>query len=314
MSCTSSTHARTERDDFRLSGGERPTGLKCTELKSERPKFYILCKTITLAMESLPEKFSENLLNQLLDLFVLPELRNRKEAGKLEEPFNLRGAQIIFYSDERKPQIRINSEVKAIAYVKLKSGISKNKGDPIYEHEIEGLDRFQLTNEDDPDCGHATLVKIANRWIIAFDFRYNKALAKKQIDTAKQFYESAEFSYKQKNYASCLDNLFSAAELASKTVLLLMPDPKFRKKTTHGGIQLKYNRFADLGNVEPEFREALNKLSGIRVRARYHGDVPISEEEIQRLLENVKKMITDATERVQSEDKPVAYRFKIKKE
>jgi uncharacterized protein (UPF0332 family) len=260
---------------------------------------------MTLTMESLPEKFSENLLNQLFELFVLPELRTRKETGKLEDPFNLHRAQVIFYPDGRKTQIRINSEVKAIAYMKLKSGISKNKGDPIYEHEIEGIDPFQLTDEDDPDCGHATLVKIANSWIIAFDFRYNKALAKKHIDTAKQFYESAEFSYKQKNSASCLDNLFSAAELASKAVLLLIPDPKFRKKTTHGGIQLKYNRFADLGNVKPEFREALNKLSGLRVRARYHGDVPISEEEIQRLLENVKKMITDATNRIESKAKPL---------
>jgi uncharacterized protein (UPF0332 family) len=91
-----------------------------------------------------------------------------------------------------------------------------------------------------------------------------------------------------------------------------MPDPKFRRKTTHGGIQKKYNQFADLGNVDPEYREALNKLSGIRARARYlQGDVPISKEEIQRLLENVKKMISDATERIQTKDKPLAYRFKI---
>jgi uncharacterized protein (UPF0332 family) len=256
-------------------------------------------------MESLPEKFSETLLNQFLDLFVLPELRTRKEEGKLEEPFNLQKAQIIFYPDGRKNQIRINSEVKAVAKIKLKSGISKNKGDPIYAHEIEGITPLQLTDKDDPDCGHATLLRIADNWVIGFDFRYNKALAKKHIDTAKQFYESAEFSYKQKNSASCLDNLFSAAELASKAVLLLMPDPKFRKKTTHATIQLKYNRFADLGNVKPEFREALNKLSGLRARARYNGDVPISEEEIQGLLENVNKMIADATNRIEPKADPL---------
>ena len=184
--------------------------------------------------------------------------------------------------------------------MKLKSGISKNKGDPIYEHEIEGLDRFQLSDEEeDPDRGHVTLVKIADSWIITFDFRYNKALAKKLIDTAKQFYDSAEFSFRQKNSASCLDNLFSAAELAAKSVLLLIPDPKFRKKTGHGGIQFKYNRYANLGNVKPEFRKALNKLSGLRERARYHGEILISEEEIRGLLKNVKEMIAEAINRIE---------------
>jgi uncharacterized protein (UPF0332 family) len=250
-------------------------------------------------MEQLPEEHYGKLLDQFLQLFILPELKRRKEEGKLEDSLSLRMAQIIFHSDGRKPQVRINSEVKVLAYAKLKSGISKNKGDLIYSTEIEDLSNFHLTDEDDPDCGHATIVKIGDRWIIAFDFRYNKALAKKHIETARQFYDSAAFSFKQKNNASCLDNLFSAAELASKAVLLLIPDPKFRKKTTHGGIQLRYNRFADLGNVEPKFREALNKLSGLRPRARYHGDVPISEQDIQSLLEIVKEMITDAIKRVE---------------
>jgi uncharacterized protein (UPF0332 family) len=263
-------------------------------------------------MEQLPEKYCGKLLDQFLELFVLPELKKRKEKDELEDSFSLRGAQIIFYPDGRKPQIRINSEVKVLAYAKLKSGISKNKGDPIYSTEIEDLNRFRLTDEDDPDCGHATIVKIGDRWIIAFDFRYNKALAKKHIETAKQFYESAAFSFKQKDYASCLDNLFSAAELASKAVLLLIPDPKFRKKTTHGGIQLRYNKFADLGNVEPNFREALNRLSSLRPRARYHGDVAISEKDIQSLLETAKEMITDATDRVEGKEKPLIYKLKLK--
>ena len=261
-------------------------------------------------MENPPEKFYENILNQFLDLFVLPEIRRRKEAGNLEGSFTLRGAEIIFHSDGRKPQIRINSEVKV--YMKLKKGISKNKGEPIRENEIEDMDLLRVPDEEDPDCAHATIVKIADRWVIAFDFRYNKGLAKKHIETANQFYESAEFSFGKKYFASCLDNLFSAAELASKAVLMLIPDPKLMKGKTHSGIKYKYNKFADLGNVEPRFRDSLNKLFGLRVRARYQGDVPLSEEEIRGLLENVKRMITDATDRIDSKDKPLIYHFILK--
>jgi HEPN domain-containing protein len=250
-------------------------------------------------LEQNDEKWSQILFQQFLDLFILPEIRRRKEAGKLEEPFNLRGAQIVFFADGKKPEIRLNSEIRAIANVKLKKGISKEKGDPIHDNEIAGLDKITLTEDEDPDCGHATLIRVQDSWIIAFDFRYNKGLAKKHIDAAKQFYDSAEFALTRKSWSSCLDNLFSAAELAAKAVLLLMPDPKFRKRVKHGGIQQRYNNFADLGNVKPEYRDALNKLSGLRPRARYlQGEIPISEAEIHALLESVKKMITDAMERI----------------
>jgi uncharacterized protein (UPF0332 family) len=261
--------------------------------------------------ENVPQQV---LLKQLFDLFIIPEIENRKANGKLADAFILLGAQIIFYADGKKNEVRINSEVQAIADVKLKNGISKQKDENIRYDEIEDIKGIRLTDEDDPDCGHVTLVRMGNTWNIAFDFRYNKSLAKKHIDTADQFYEAAEFSLSKKNLASCLDNLFSAAELASKAVLLLMPDPKFRKKATHGMIQQRYNEYAKLGNVEPDYRDSFNKLSSLRARARYlQGEIPITEEEIRTLCENVKKMILDATERIQTRDKQLVHRLKLKK-
>lgn len=194
-------------------------------------------------------EFGRKVFEQFMDLFVAPEIRRRQETGELDKPLDLRAAQIIFFPNGRKPQVRINSEVRAIGKVKLKPGISKKVGEDIFGHEVEGLKVINLTQEDDPDCGHATLVRIGDSWIIAFDFRYNKALSAKHIEVAKQFWESAEFSFKQRNWAPFIDTLFSAAELAAKSILLSMPDPKFRKKTRHRVIQRRYNRFADLGTL-----------------------------------------------------------------
>ncbi len=250
-------------------------------------------------MQELPEKLNENLLNHTLELFVQPEIKRRKEANTLPESFILKRAQIIFYSDgKRKNEVRLNSEVKAIADMKLKSGISKKKGEPIYENEVEGIKELRLTDEDDPDCGHITLIEIFNKWIISFDFRYNKALAKKHVESAKQFHELAQIAFDKGYYPPCLDCLFSAAELASKAVLLPDADPKFKKRTTHYVIYSKYNQFADLGNVDPVFRDTLNKLSSFRARARYFADVPITPEEIKSYLEIVNKMIVDAESRI----------------
>lgn len=245
-------------------------------------------------------EFGRKVFEQFMDLFVAPEIRRRQETGELDKPLDLRAAQIIFFPNGRKPQVRINSEVRAIGKVKLKPGISKKVGEDIFGHEVEGLKVINLTQEDDPDCGHATLVRIGDSWIIAFDFRYNKALSAKHIEVAKQFWESAEFSFKQRNWAPFIDTLFSAAELAAKSILLSMPDPKFRKKTRHRVIQRRYNRFADLGNVEPVYRKTFNKLSGLRDVARYlKKDTTISEREARNLLDNVRKMIKDASRRIE---------------
>ena len=183
--------------------------------------------------------------------------------------------------------------------MKFKPGISRKPGEPIFEHEIDGWQEVNLTKEDDPDCGHATLIRIADSWMIAFDFRYNKALSKKHIETAKQFYEAAEFSFDHGNWSPFIDNLFSATELIAKCVLLSMPDPKFRKKSSHKAIQIRFNRFASLGNVEAVYRETFNKLSGLRDPARYiKGVMSISEEEAKRLLNIVGSMIEDTTRHV----------------
>lgn len=241
------------------------------------------------------KEFSRTVFQQFMDVFITPEVQRRQETGELDKPLDLRAAQIIFFPDGKKPVVRINSEVKAIGKVKLKQGISKKAGEDIFEHEVEGLKEINLTENDDPDCAHATLRRIGNSWIIAFDFRYNKALSRKHLEMAKQFCEAAEFSFNQRNWAPFIDNLFSAAELTAKSTLLSMPDSKFREKTGHKGIQMKYNRFADLGNVEPVYRETFNKLSGLRNRARYlKGDITISEDEARNLLDIVEKMVEDA--------------------
>jgi len=45
-------------------------------------------------------------------------------------------------------EIRINNEVKAIGNVKMRKGVSKNVGDPIFEHEIEGLEGVSLPEKE----------------------------------------------------------------------------------------------------------------------------------------------------------------------
>jgi len=242
----------------------------------------------------LDESGARTLLTQLMTLYIYPELMKRQ----LPQDFSLRAAQILFYDDKRPCQVRINEEVRAIARVKLKSGVSKKKSEPIYESEVEDLKEINLTEYDDPNCAHVTLMRVGDTWTIEFDFRYNKRLVQKHIKAAKEFYEAAEFSYQKENWAPSIDNLFSAAELAAKSTLLLMPGTGFTKKSRHKSIQFRYNAFANLRNVPAEFKETLNNLSRLRNLARYlRGDFSINRRTIEDYMKIVRKMIDDAEKR-----------------
>ena len=178
-------------------------------------------------MDEIYRKAAEN----FLDTFITPEVIKRQDASELDKPLDLRAAQIIFYSDERIPEIRINSEVKAFGKMKLKDDVSKNPGDPVYENELEGFEDLYLSPDDDPNAGHATLLKIGSRWFLSFDFIYNKGLAGKHIEVAKQFLTLAEFALRETYLVAFIDNLFSASELLAKTQLMtLWSNPQFQKK------------------------------------------------------------------------------------
>jgi hypothetical protein len=243
------------------------------------------------------EEIARNASNHFMDIFITPEVIRRQENGELPKPLDLRAAQIIFHPNGNKPSVRINSEVKAVAKMKLKPGIEKNYGDSVYANELEGLEELTLTDEDDPDCGHVTLLKLNRTWLMAFDFIYNKGLAKKTIKTANEFIEAAEFSFSRQNWSAFADNLFSAAELLAKaTLLATWSDPEFREKTTHPAIHSRYNRFAHLGNIKPLHADTFNKLTKMRYPARYSKEeFSLLESEGQSLIDGIKSMLQETS-------------------
>jgi len=207
--------------------------------------------------------FMENAFRQIRDLWIIPELKRRQEAGELSQGFELHAAQVLFFPDERKTEVRINNEVQA---------------------DMEA---------SDPDCGHITVTRLDDVWKLEWDFRYNKALATKHIEMATQFYQLANLARQRGWFRPFVDTLFSAAELAAKARLLSVY-PDFRRKASHKGIKIKYNLWGKLQNVPPEHTTTLNRLTTFRTEARYfEGDLSISDDDAQELVDYVADMIED---------------------
>ncbi len=251
--------------------------------------------------DTINREMAQQFFEQMMALFVEPEVQRRKKTGEISDTFVLHGVQIVFYPDGQEPDVRLNHEVRAIAKIKLKEGVIKQPREPIYQSEIERFDQIVLADPEDADCGHATIVRINEAaWTLSFDFVYNKALSKIHLDRAEAFLKSAELNLVSENWPPFADNLFSACELIAKAILLGMPDPKFRQKASHAGIQLKFNKFADLGNVKDDVRVALNKLSGMRTTARYlkGGEFKLANKEAEEYLATVREMKQHAEIRI----------------
>lgn len=238
-----------------------------------------------------------------MDIYIRPEIARRQAHGQLPVPLALRAAQLICFADGRPNLVRLNEEVQAIAQVKLRGGVPRSKGETVYDDEIEGLDTVRLPESEDPDCGHATVLRFRDRWFVVFDFRYNLGKAAVVLNRAEEFFELAENARGRDAWASMIYVLAAAAESAARAELLLVPSPTFEKSKTHAAVLSRFNQWARLGNVAVEHKAALNRLMSLRPAAG-HGlqRFSIDPAEADALLDAVRGMIARATLRLSRRD------------
>jgi HEPN domain-containing protein len=221
---------------------------------------------------------SAETLQDIFDLYFGPEIERRKSAGNLIEPFVLRMAQVVFTEDQ-EPEVRLNDEVRISLIVKAQRTVQK--GDPVYDSDIEEIDSFELDHAD-ADAGHYTAVRWKGGWRILFDFRRNKGRALNFLKRAEEFLSVAEHALSQQFYGPFVDNTFSACELLAKAILITAAGTESSRAKSHRVIHSGINKWSKLGNVNGKFIEVFNKLSDARSSARYkaadvsnHGDANV---------------------------------------
>lgn len=212
--------------------------------------------------------FATNLLNNLMETWILPDVRKRQSDGELPKPIELDKAQIIFKLDGNKPLVRVNSEVRGQASIKLKDGCDIKAGDPIFANQIESITSFQLP-KDERDWGHATIMFAVEQSFIFFDFIYNKHKCAEHVSAANEFLQTATQSLASGLHRAFIDNLASASELAAKAYLLSQPDRSVMAAKSHTHIHSKINAQGKVGNVDGAHIEAFNQLQQLRYPARY---------------------------------------------
>jgi uncharacterized protein (UPF0332 family) len=239
---------------------------------------------------------------QAWDLWFLPEVERRQAAGTVPKPYEFTAGQVLFHADERGNEIRLNSEVKAVGKVKLKDGVSKEKGEWISQDEVEHWEALQLPETEDPNCGHFTVLRLGPHWHMFFDFIYNKGHSRVLLETAREFLAAAQHALTNNHLRSFADTLFSASELAATALLVTVPIPGTGAKFSHGGVHSRFNLFAKLGNVAVPHRESFNTLAAARSKARYHnGPYTMTRSEAEGHLASIQEFLQQVQERVTRE-------------
>jgi len=241
------------------------------------------------------QDISQKIFQQAIDLWIKPEMDKRKSLKRLPKDFKLRSAQILFSLDRVWNKVRLNEEVKAVA--KCKINCAKNKGDAIYEKDIDEIESINLT-EKDPNCAHITLLLFKNNWVISFDFAYNKKRIKEHIDVAKEFFESAKDNLEKKRLRPFFENSFACAELSAKAVLIQLPDKEILQGKDHSTRINKFKNWASLGNVKQEHSEILERLNQLRSSARYLCSTEFKKEKPKEIISKLSEMINFAESRI----------------
>ena len=173
---------------------------------------------------------------------------------------------------------------------KCKVNKDKNKGDIIYEEDIENIESIELTNRD-PNSAHVTLLLIKGRWIISFDFRYNKKRILEHINASKEFLESAKDNLTQDRLRPFFEDSFACAELLAKSILLQLPDKKILYGKNHTSRINQFKNWASLGNVNQQHSDILKRLKGLRPSARYLSSNEFKQENPKKVLSILEDML-----------------------
>lgn len=233
-----------------------------------------------------------------MEIWFLPEIKKRQESGQIPNTFVLHAAQLITFPDERPKVIRLNEEVAITAKARIKPGVQKDIGAFLSMEEIEGLESWQLPDTEDPNCGHLTIINLGGSWCLAFDFRFNKAEARKHLDAAEEFLAAARFSLKEVLLRAAAENLFNAAELAAKAYILMTPVKSASTSERHGFIHSRFNVLGRFGNIAPDQKDAFNTLSSMRPSARYlRAEFVAGIEELTELATQVADLVTSVQAR-----------------
>lgn len=244
------------------------------------------------------ERAGNELFRWALESFVNPELgRRQEEEGWGDSPILRFQVQ---FPEEDLPKILLNDEVQGFLEVKATGPIKK--GQVITTGDFSEISDYRPLDED-AGTPHITGFLHAGGWFVGFQLAHRHPARREHLDAGREFLAAAQDALEKRRLRVCLDAANSAAELLVKAELLSCgPAIDFAYKArSHDGLSMAYNLWGNLGNTDPRFVDALNRLRRLRSKARYlqGGQLP-EESQVEEILETLAAMEQQASHLVEA--------------
>jgi uncharacterized protein (UPF0332 family) len=239
--------------------------------------------------EEAATRAASEILSWVQSGYIEPEIQRRKEQDWWPEGTILYRFQVQF-PETGSPNVLLNDEVQGILEVKASGPIEK--GQLITEQDFSEISDYRPLDED-AGTPHVTGFAHGGSWFLGFQLAQRHPARREHLEAGQEFLATAQYAFEQGRLRVALDAANSAAELLAKAELLSCgPAIELAEKAhSHDGVSTIYNLWGRLGNTEPEFVDALNRLRWLRSRARYlKGDSLPELSQIENLLETLEAM------------------------
>lgn len=224
------------------------------------------------------------IFDQVMKIWVNPEIEVRIKNGWLKKGTKISRIQVVFFPGS-KPKVRFNERVYVTGKAKADRRITKGDEVKITMDNLEGIEV-----KCPPNCGHIALINLLGRWFVIFDARYYKKRIAKFIEKSKEFYESAKDDLKNGRSSPFFENCWASAELSSVCHFLSLG----QEYEDHTSNIKRFEKWAELKNVNGEHGKILSRLNVLRKSARYGNSADFKKEDPKRFLKAVKEMIEEA--------------------
>jgi hypothetical protein len=130
----------------------------------------------------LSDDFANNAFNNIMALYFQPEIERRQAQQLIPKA--------IIFPNGRPPLIRFNNEVSAD--LKLKPGTDTTIEN--FWPSRQDILGVKLKEGEFENCGHITMIRLADTFQLTFDFIYNRRDAADNLKAAPEFLDTAKFA------------------------------------------------------------------------------------------------------------------------
>lgn len=250
--------------------------------------------------------YGQNLLEDVLERFIRPELRRRIEGGQWnpDEPVFI--FQVLF-RDGEPPEVRLNGGIGGT--LKATAARPLEAGEEVGPSDFRGVSSYEPRPED-RGVPHVTAFAHVGGWSVVFEFARGHPKRHEFLALAQEFLRTAEDALTSGLLGPFVDNAFSAAELFARAELLsCRPTVEIVLNTKdHGVVASTYKRWSDLGNTAKVYPGLLKRLHKLRARGRYlDARLALSFEQRAEILARLRDMSVHVARLVHGEDLPSSF-------